>query len=150
MMNLAQVLSNNFVFRGVSVAALNALAAVADVREYRGGDTIVRQFDTSKDLIILLEGTARIKAFGGETIAEFGPGSILGEMAMVDDQPRSATVVSVGTSRACIIPASFLHSVLEADPEAGRVFYRNLAKVLARKLRSMNAKADGDRSFALR
>ena len=72
---LAKVLSNNFVFRGVSREAIAGLAATAEVRDFKGGDTIVRQFERNSDLIILLSGMAKVHVMHGEDIAELGRGA---------------------------------------------------------------------------
>jgi CRP-like cAMP-binding protein len=89
-----------------------------------------------------LEGTARIKSIDEETIAEFGPGSIVGEIALIDDEPRSATVTAVGNLRAAIIPSKALHDVMNMDPEVGKVIMTNIARVLCRRMRTMNAHQD--------
>ena len=103
--DLAKTLRYNYVFRGLSRDVIAGIAALADMRYYRGGDVIVRQYDRNSDLIILLDGSARIKSVDEETIAEFGPGSIVGEIALIDEEPRSATVTAVGDVKAAIIPS---------------------------------------------
>lgn len=137
--DLAKTLRYNYIFRGLSRDVVAGIAALADIRGYRGGDIIVRQHERNSDLIIILEGTARIKSMEEETIAEFGPGSIVGEIALIDDEPRSATVTAVGDVRAAVIPSSQLHAVMDMDPEVGKVIMTNIARVLCRRMRSMNA-----------
>ncbi len=139
--NLSQTLRYNYIFRGLSRDVIAGIAALADMRHYRGGDIIVRQYDRNSDLIILLEGSARIKSIDDETIAEFGPGSIVGEMALIDDEPRSATVTAIGDVRAAIIPSSQLRAVMDMDAEVGKTIMTNIARVLCRRMRSMNAQS---------
>ena len=115
--DLAKTLSYNYVFRGLPRDVVAGFAAIADVRSYLGGDVLVRQFDYNSDVMILLEGQARIKSFSGETIAEFGPGSIVGEISLIDEQPRSATVVAIGNVQAAVIPAKMFRGMLDADPK---------------------------------
>jgi CRP/FNR family cyclic AMP-dependent transcriptional regulator len=137
--DLTKALRYNYIFRGLSRDVIAGIAALADIRGYRGGDIIVRQYERNSDLIIILEGTARIKSVDEETIAEFGPGSIVGEIALIDDEPRSATVTAVGEVRAAIIPSKQLHAVMDMDPEIGKVIMTNIARVLCRRMRTMNA-----------
>ena len=137
--DLAKTLRYNYIFRGLSRDVIAGIAALADIRGYRGGDVIVRQYDHNSDLIILLDGSARIKSVDGDTIAEFGPGSIVGEIALIDDEPRSATVTAIGDVRAAVIPSSQLHAVMDMDPEVGKVIMTNIARVLCRRMRTMNA-----------
>jgi CRP/FNR family transcriptional regulator, cyclic AMP receptor protein len=141
-MELTRVLSNNYVFRGIPKELIAGMALLADVRQYRGGDVLVRQFDQSSDLLILLDGNARIKSFSGETIAEFGPGSIIGEISLIDERPRSATVVCMGDVRIARIPSSIFRSFMESNPEAASRVYSNICNVLCRRLRSMNVHVD--------
>jgi CRP-like cAMP-binding protein len=136
---LAKTLRYNYIFRGLSRDVIAGIAALADIRKYRGGDVIVRQYEHNSDLIIILEGSARIKSIEDETIAEFGPGSIVGEIALIDDEPRSATVTAMGDVQAAVIPSSQLHAVMDMDPEVGKVIMTNIARVLCRRMRTMNA-----------
>ena len=140
--NLTSALRNNYVFRGLKPEVVAGIAALSDRRKYRGGDIVVRQFDHGKDLIIVLEGTARIKSFSNESIAEFGPGSMVGEMSLLDDLPRSATVVASGDIEVAIIPCEALRQFMAMDPQISSVIMGNLARVLCRRLRTMNEKLD--------
>ena len=137
--DLAKTLRYNYIFRGLSQDVIAGIAALADIRRYRGGDVIVRQYDRNSDLIIILEGSARIKSVDEDTIAEFGPGSVVGEISLVDDEPRSATVTAIGDVQAAVIPSSRLHAVMDMDPEVGKVIMTNIARVLCRRMRSMNS-----------
>jgi len=137
--DLTKALRYNYIFRGLSRDVVAGIAALADIRTYRGGDAIVRQFDRNSDLVILLDGSARIKSIDDETIAEFGPGSVVGEISLVDDEPRSATVTAVGDVRAAVIPSDQLHAVMDMDPEVGKIIMTNIARVLCRRMRTMNS-----------
>ncbi len=141
-MELAKTLSYNYLFRGLTWEVVNGFAALATVKDFMGGDVLVRQFDYNSDLLILLEGTARIKTFSGETIAEFGPGSMIGEISLIDEQPRSATVVAVGTVKAAVIPATVFRGYMDTDPRTAAVVLMNVCKVLCRRLRTMNVHVD--------
>jgi len=141
-MDLAKTLKFNYVFRGVPQPALAGLAASAEIRSYNGGDVLVRQFERSSDLLILLEGAARIKSFTGDTVAEFGPGSMIGEVALIDDQPRSATVIAVGHTQAAVLSGQILRAFLDSDPEIARIVMTNLSMILCKRLRSMNDHLD--------
>jgi CRP/FNR family cyclic AMP-dependent transcriptional regulator len=142
MEDLAKTLSYNYVFRGLSRDIVAGFAAIANVKDFMGGDVLVRQFDYNSDVMILLEGQARIKSFAGDTLAEFGPGSIVGEISLIDEQPRSATVVAVGSVRAAVIPAAMFRGMMDSDPKTGSVILMNLCKVLCRRLRTMNVHVD--------
>ena len=140
--NLISALRNNYLFRGLSKDLVAGIAAMAERRHYHGGDTLVRQYEHSHDLLIILDGTAKIKATSDEPLAEFGPGSMIGEISLIDDQPRSATVVADGELEVAIIPHSALHAFMQMDPEVASVIMGNIARVLCRRMRSMNLKVE--------
>lgn len=139
---LAKTLAYNYVFRGVAREALMGLAATAEIRLYDGGEVIVRQFEVNDDLIVILSGAAVIRTFGGDTLAEFGPGSILGEMSLVDSQPRSATVVTRHATSVAVLNAEVLRGMMDDNAEVKAVIMANLSRVLSRRLRTMNDRFD--------
>jgi CRP-like cAMP-binding protein len=142
-MNLAQTLGYNYVFRGLPSPVVQGLAAMAEVRTYRGGDTLIRQFDRNNDLIIILEGGALVKTFGDERLTELGPGSMIGEISLIDEQPRSATVVAKGDTTAAVFDANNFRAMMETDPATAATILSNICRVLCRRLRSMNIQLDG-------
>jgi len=72
---------------------------------------------------------------GGERIlAILGPGTLVGELAMVDAQPRSASVVAARDSELSFISRASFEAVAEKNPEV----YRPIVKVLSRRLRDTN------------
>ncbi|MEQ1823671.1 MAG: cyclic nucleotide-binding domain-containing protein [Fimbriimonadaceae bacterium] len=141
-MDLAKQLSYNYVFRGLTQSAINGLAAIASVQTFRGGDTLIRQFDYNTDVMVILEGETLIRSFSGDLIAECGPGSILGEISLIDDQPRSATVVAKGDCQVAILPSIAFRGIMDSDPRTAATVMTNLSKVLCRRLRAMNVQLD--------
>src|SRR5687768_11622706 len=91
--------------RGLTDDQIWKIAELAVTKKFPGGETMVRQFDRNSDLIIILDGSAKIMTFQDEFVAELGPGSIIGEISLVDEQPRSANVRSVHATEAAVIPA---------------------------------------------
>jgi len=73
-----------------SLANIAALAAEVSVPE---GKELVREGDYSYDVLAIEEGTAAVSR-GGETIAELGPGDVIGEMGVLERSQRNATVVA--------------------------------------------------------
>jgi CRP-like cAMP-binding protein len=72
---------------------------------------------------------------GGERIlAILGPGTLVGELAMIDAQPRSATVTAARDSDLSFISRTAFEAVAETHPEV----YRHIVKLLVRRLRDTN------------
>lgn len=141
-MDLAKTFSYNYVFRGLPRGTVAFLAALADVRTFDGGQILVRQYERADDILVILEGEAVTKTIHGDELARFGPGSVLGEVALLDGETRSATVVAVGQTKVAILRAEDIRSIMDTDPQAARIILGNLAKVLCRRLRTMNAQAE--------
>ncbi len=71
---------------------------MATQRQFASGEIIIRENDIGETAFVIEQGKVRItKKRGGRTVhlAELGPGGTIGEMSMIDDKPRSATVTAV-------------------------------------------------------
>jgi len=140
--DIEKALSYNYMFKGLPRESVRELAILAQVRDYKGGDTLVRQFDSTTDLLIIMEGNAISRTFAGEVVARFGPGSVVGEVAFLDGQKRSANVVAVGDCKAVVVSSNALWALMDRNSSIGYMVLKNLAIVLCRRLRSMNEFAD--------
>ena len=141
-LDIEESLSYNYMFRGLPQEAVHELAILADLRSFSGGDTMVRQFDSSTDLFVIVEGNAISRTFAGEVVARFGPGSVVGEVAFLDGQKRSANVVAVGECKVVVISSKALWALMERNHAVGYLVLKNLSVVLCKRLRSMNEFAD--------
>lgn len=102
------------------------LAHVADValpRRFEAGEVVFREGDESSTCYVVRSGRAR--AVHGHpdgrsiTLANFGPGDIFGELAMFDDQRRSATVETLQPTEVIAILAADMRRLLQGHPEIG-------------------------------
>lgn len=141
-LGLHKALARNYVFKGLPEAVIATIAGLALKREYAEGEVIVKRFGKDSDLFVLLEGSACIHAANGDVIAEFGPGSVIGEISLVDSQPRSATVIATARVVAAVIPMEALRGIIDIDPSIGLAMMSNIAHVLCRRLRHLNEYVD--------
>jgi signal transduction histidine kinase len=85
-------------FQGLEARDIRRILEVCQERTFRGAETIFREGSEADRFYIVLEGTVEVwKDRGdpeGEILAVHGPGHLFGEMALVDDLPRSATVIA--------------------------------------------------------
>jgi CRP-like cAMP-binding protein len=137
-MSVEDAIKESYIAQGFTPEHLARLYEIAHFRTYSNGDVILRQFDTSADLLILASGKAHIITVVGEPIGVVRPGMPLGEISFIDGRPRSVNVVSQGTSEAVVLPASELRRVLDANPEMWVILLTNLSRVLCARLRSAN------------
>ncbi len=87
-------LSRFSVFEGFDQEALDKIEAMGEPVQADAGATIIEQGTVGQEAFVLVEGEAQILV-NGHLVATVGPGSILGEMALLDLRPRSATVKAV-------------------------------------------------------
>ena len=117
-------------FEGLSRKELEQLARLADDLEVEPGRVLVREGDTGREFFVLLEGEVDVSR-GGETIATRGAGDFIGEIAILEDMPRTATVTARTPLRFFVLTAQGFRSVVEEHPEVERKVLRTLARRLA-------------------
>lgn len=89
-------------------------------RSYPAGAVIVRQGDTSMSFYVVLSGRVRVVRHSagddGIDIVEEGPGSFFGEMGVIDDLPRAATVMALEPTECGLLAKWDFQRELSADP----------------------------------
>lgn len=133
-----QRLTDHPLFKGLNDSQASALLAQAAEQTYNGGDVILRQFEKNNDLLIVTGGEVGIRAFSGEMVARLGPGSVVGEISLIDDEPRSATVVAIGPTSAVVVPNAAIRDLMAADAGLKATIMENLAKILCARMRASN------------
>jgi CRP/FNR family cyclic AMP-dependent transcriptional regulator len=98
-------------FRGMSMSALETVADRASETTFADGDTVTREGEPGETFYIVTDGRLRVSK-QGTFVRELGPGDFLGEIALVDGGPRTATVTADGPVEALVIRrADFLEMV---------------------------------------
>ncbi len=126
------------VFSDLAEDDLAQVAAVAVPRSFVAGEIVFREGDQSDTCYVVRSGLARAvrEHFDGRslTLANFGPGDIFGELAMFDDERRSATVEMLEDTEAIAILGADMRRLLREHPELAV----KLIASLGRRLRLTN------------
>ncbi len=128
------------VFEALAPRELAQIASVAVPRVFDAGHVIFREGDASDTCYIVRSGHARAVRKHGDgrtlTLAHFGPGDIFGELAMFDDERRSATVEALDRLEAIAVLGSDMRRLLREHSDIAV----KLVISLGRRLREANAR----------
>lgn len=137
----AETLAQVDIFSALDKKELQILANSCQERSYSAGTTIMAQGDTGVGLYVIKSGKVRITQASNpdraeEEIGAAGPGEVLGEMALLDDLPRSASVVAVEDVQALLLPVWEFRTALRNHPDIAL----KLLGSLSRRLRKAEAR----------
>ncbi|HEY7835407.1 MAG TPA: cyclic nucleotide-binding domain-containing protein [Ktedonobacterales bacterium] len=135
------VLAQVPLFSSLSKRELDLLAKSCREREYAAGAALMRQGETGVGLFVIVSGSVRVSQHqeGGaeRDLNTLGRGDVLGEMSLLDDLPRSATVVALEPTKALVLPVWDFRASLREAPDIGI----SLLGVLSRRLRQAESRA---------
>ncbi len=140
-MELIKLLRRVEIFTGLTEEQLAKLASVFEERTLQKDEVLFLQGDIGDALYLVQEGfvVVILESSGrssGRTLIQLGPGQSVGEMALVDRGPRSATVRAVADgTRVARISFEAFEALCEEEPEIGYRVMRNIAADLSFKLR---------------
>jgi len=131
-------LKSIFLFEGMEAATLTDLAMQMSVRSHPINQAILLQNDWGNAVYFVLEGWVKIRTYDLEgreiTLTILGPGEVFGEMAALDEIPRSTDVIALTDTQVSSLSAQHFVKFLENDAQAGI----RLSQLLARRLRQIN------------
>lgn len=117
-------------FRALPGEELAQIAEIAEEQPIAFGDQVFSEGEPGDALYLVVEGTVKVHQ-GGKELAQLGPRDVFGEMAVLDSEPRSATVTAVKDSVLLKIARDDFRDILQERPEIGM----GVIKVLSRRLR---------------
>jgi CRP/FNR family transcriptional regulator, cyclic AMP receptor protein len=129
------------VFAGLPRRLVGRLAVQFFEKRYAEGEVIFHQGDPGKGLFVVLDGEVEIvqeTEEGERRLAALGPSSAFGELALIDDLPRSASVLASAPSRLLILYRSHFEALVASDRGIALVIMQNLLRTLAGYVRAGN------------
>jgi CRP-like cAMP-binding protein len=128
----ADWLSRVQLFGGVDRAGLERIAARCGEVDFPAGYNIVRQGQIGNGLYLLVSGSAHVQR-GSDELATLGPGDFFGELGVIDQMPRMASVVAIEPVTCLALASWDLIKLLEQEPTISI----NLLRELAARLRAL-------------
>ena len=136
------MLRNVPLFSGLSAAELKLLAFTSEVHCFAPGDILMRQGDVADCAYVILEGEAEVlaRSHAGEfVVATLGPNAMPGEIGILTDAPRSATVRARTRLRALRISPDVFLRLASGRPERALHVMRQLSAHIAKDLVTLAA-----------
>lgn len=114
---------------------LQRVARAADEVTVEAGRTLVEQDTPGREAFVIIEGTAEVRR-NGRRVARLGPGDSFGELALLDREPRTASVVADSPLRVLVITTQRFTALLDEAPG----LTHKLLRVLAGRVRELDRK----------
>lgn len=145
-MNIKQLLRNNSLFESLTSDELDLVIVSMNRHELVANTTVFKEGAHGNYVCFVVEGTLRVfkRTDDGResSIATLSEGQSVGEMAIIDGLPRSATVKSLTPSSLLLLKRDDFNRLLETHPEIAAKILRAIARMLSIHLR----KTSGDLS----
>jgi CRP-like cAMP-binding protein len=138
-----EILAGVPLFRDLNQRGLRFVRELMHIRNYREGEVVFEEGDPGQGMYIILEGEVKVLLRGNQKgeeveIVRLKTGDFFGEFSLIDESPRSATVVATTPSRLGGFFRPDLKELVERNPRHGVKVLWNLAQVLTERLRRSN------------
>jgi CRP/FNR family cyclic AMP-dependent transcriptional regulator len=134
-------------FQTLSSDQLGRVAGIATRRELPGGAQVFAEGASGDEMFVVLSGRVRISkkvpGVGEEALAILEPGAWFGEMAIIDDSPRSADALAHTTCALAVLRREALEQLMFTDKDLAYVLLWTFVRTLSVRLREMNEKIQG-------
>jgi CRP/FNR family cyclic AMP-dependent transcriptional regulator len=117
-------------FAGCSARELAQVAAIAEQVDFPNDKVLIREGDPGHDFFVLVEGAVDVRK-GKRRVATLSSGDFVGEMALLTDAPRTATVRATSPLNALRVTRQGFLTLLEASPQMQRKVLKALADRVA-------------------
>ncbi|MGQ0607266.1 MAG: Crp/Fnr family transcriptional regulator [Chloroflexota bacterium] len=120
-------------FHGLRDRELERISALADIIDLPADRRLMSQGERGAEMFVLVSGSARVER-DGEVLADRVAGEVLGEIALLDGGPRTATVTLIEASRLLVLARREFQALLDEFPEVRL----HVLETVAHRLRSLD------------
>jgi CRP/FNR family cyclic AMP-dependent transcriptional regulator len=124
-----RLLSGVLLFSACSRGELGRIASLVEEVEVPAGKVLAREGDPGWEFFVVAEGQAKAMK-RGRRIASFGRGSFFGEMSLLDEGPRSATVTAETDMQLLVLDSRSFSALVAENPSVSRKLLRGMAERL--------------------
>jgi CRP-like cAMP-binding protein len=125
-------------FSALSRKELQLVARASDEVSVNAGHELIRQGDIGREMFVLVDGSATVRR-NGRKLGSVGPGSAIGELALLDKGPRTATVTTDVDSRLLVLGAREFAGIIDEVPGIAHKIMTSLAA----RVRELDSKIYG-------
>jgi len=133
-----------FLFRHLSYKELVTILGILTVRSYQAGEDVVVEGELGDELFVVLTGAVAVKK-EGKVLAVLKKAKHFGEMALMDKEPRSASVTAAEPSKLMVINRKDFMSLVQREPSIGVKLLWSFVQVLSQRLRDTSAKVSANK-----
>lgn len=141
---IAKLLANVPLFRGLNEASLARIAEVSRIVSFGRNDFIFREGEIGDELYVVLDGEVRISrevaGMGEEALTILGRGEAFGEMSVMNDFPRSADAKAHTSAELLAVSRDAFEDLLFLDKDLAYEILWNFVRILSTRLRETNDK----------
>lgn len=121
-----QLLGRVPLFAACSDKELDRLARHAEIVEFAAGDTLMDEGQPGQEFFVVVDGEVGVTR-GNQTVAKLGPGAYVGELALLDPGPRTATVTALRDTAAVLLGSREFYAAVDESPALARKLLAGMA-----------------------
>lgn len=116
-------------FAGLGKRELQRVGQLTDLMDLPAGRVLMRQGEWGSEMMVILEGRGQAER-DGVVVGEIAPGGVAGEMALLAEGPRNATVTLLTDSRLLVVGHREFHALMDEMPSVRAQVFEGLARRL--------------------
>ncbi len=116
-------------FASCSKAELQRLATLADELDLGEGATLIREGERGREFLVIVDGTVSVTK-RGKKLRDLGAGAFIGEIALISDVPRTATVTATSPVRLLVVTDRAFRGLIEEVPSIATKVLQSLGERL--------------------
>jgi CRP/FNR family transcriptional regulator, cyclic AMP receptor protein len=124
-----KLLSEVALFSACTDRELDRLARHAEIVDFPAGDVLMTEGESGHEFFVVIDGEVGVTS-RGETVAKLGPGAYVGELALLDPGPRTATVTALRDTQAVLLSSREFYAAVEDLPGLSRKLLTGMARRL--------------------